>query len=85
MSSNKTKPTATSIPLFLNSIVPEQKQKDTGNCIPLWRELQVLMVFYGELLLLALVIIIINMRSGREGDWFLTGFSPRKNALTVFI
>ena len=29
MSSNKTKPTATSIPLFLNSIVPEQKQKDS--------------------------------------------------------
>jgi hypothetical protein len=23
--------------------------------------------------------------SGREGDWFLTGFSPRKQALTVYI
>jgi hypothetical protein len=23
--------------------------------------------------------------SGREGDWFLTGFSPRKNDLTVYI
>jgi hypothetical protein len=23
--------------------------------------------------------------SGREGDWMLTGFSPRKNALTLFI
>lgn len=23
--------------------------------------------------------------SGREGDWFLTGFSPRKQALTIYI
>lgn len=23
--------------------------------------------------------------SGREGDWFLTGFSPRKQALSVYI
>lgn len=23
--------------------------------------------------------------SGREGDWFLTGFSPRKQALTLYI
>jgi hypothetical protein len=23
--------------------------------------------------------------SGREGDWFLTGFAPRKNALTLYI
>ncbi len=23
--------------------------------------------------------------SGREGDWFMTGFSPRKQALTVYV
>ena len=23
--------------------------------------------------------------SGREGDWFLVGFSPRKNALTLYL
>jgi hypothetical protein len=23
--------------------------------------------------------------SGREGDWFLTGFSPRKHSLTIYI
>jgi hypothetical protein len=23
--------------------------------------------------------------SGREGDWFLTGFAPRKQALTMYI
>lgn len=23
--------------------------------------------------------------SGREGDWFLTGFSPRRQALTIYI
>jgi hypothetical protein len=24
-------------------------------------------------------------KSGREGDWFITGFSPRKNNLTVYL
>lgn len=24
-------------------------------------------------------------RSGREGDWFVTGFSPRKRDLTIYI
>jgi hypothetical protein len=24
-------------------------------------------------------------KSGREGDWFLTGFSPRKQSLTLYI
>jgi len=24
-------------------------------------------------------------KSGREGDWFLTGFAPRKQALTLYI
>jgi hypothetical protein len=24
-------------------------------------------------------------KSGREGDWFLTGFSPRKQALTLYL
>ena len=23
--------------------------------------------------------------SGRQGDWFLTGFSPRKQSLTIYI
>jgi hypothetical protein len=24
-------------------------------------------------------------KSGREGDWFITGFSPRKQSLTLYI
>jgi hypothetical protein len=24
-------------------------------------------------------------KSGREGDWFLTGFSPRRQALTIYV
>ena len=24
-------------------------------------------------------------KSGREGDWFLTGFSPRKQSFTVYL
>lgn len=24
-------------------------------------------------------------KTGREGDWFITGFSPRKNALTLHL
>ena len=85
MSSNKTKPTAISIPLFINEIVPEQKQKDSRKLYTLMeRVIGAHGVLWGTS---------INgfgdyhykYESGREGDWFLIGFSPRKKALTVYL
>ena len=85
MSSNKTKPTATSVHLFLEELVPEEKKADS------WALYQMMARLTGARGILWGTSIIgfgdyhYKYASGREGDWFLTGFSPRKNALTLYL
>ncbi len=85
MAELKTKPTEQKVKDFLNAIKHEQTRAD---CI----ELDILMsqivkqpgkmwgpsiVGYGDMHYV--------YDSGREGDWFLMGFSPRKQNLTIYI
>lgn len=85
MSTNKTKPTTRSVELFLDDLIPEQRKKDswilyllmekiTGSQGVLWGTS---IIGFGDYHY--------KYASGREGDWFLTGFSPRKNALTLYL
>ena len=85
MSTNKTKPTTRSVELFLDDLIPEQRKKDswthyrlmekiTGSQGVLWGTS---MIGFGDYHY--------KYAIGREGDWFLTGFSPRKNALTIYL
>ena len=85
MSSNKTKPTATSIPLFLNSIVPEQKQKDSRKLYTLMERVTGAHGILCGTSIIGFGDYHYKYQSGREGDWFLIGFSPRKKALTVYL
>lgn len=85
MSTNKTKPTTRSVELFLDDLIPEQRKKDSWT---LYRLMEKITGSQGVLWGTS----IIGFRdyhykyaSGREGDWFLTGFSPRKNALTLYL
>ena len=85
MSDNKTVPTRASVTEFMNSIAdPQQKadarkvasimRKVTGKRARMWGPS---IVGYGTYHY--------QYASGREGDFMLTGFSPRKQALTVYI
>ena len=85
MAANKTKPTKASVTTFLNSVEDRQKRADcrkvaammrraTGKRAKMWGPS---MVGYGTYHY--------KYASGREGDFMLTGFSPRKQALTVYI
>ena len=85
MSTNKTKPTTRSVELFLDDLIPEKRKKDswtlyrlmekiTGSQGVLWGTSTIGFGDYHY-----------KYASGREGDWFLTGFSPRKNALTLYL
>ena len=85
MADNKTKPTRASVTEFMNSIAdPQQKadarkvasimRKVTGKRARMWGPS---IVGYGTYHY--------QYASGREGDFMLTGFSPRKQALTVYI
>jgi hypothetical protein len=85
MAELKTKPTGASIKAFLDGIEDEGKRKDsreihammrgiTGARAKMWGPG---IVGYGSYHY--------KYASGREGDWFLTGFSPRRQALTLYL
>jgi len=85
MAENKTKPTTKSVPDFLNAIEDPVRREDcrtvaaimeelTGSKPKMWGDS---IVGFGDYRY--------KYASGREGDWFLTGFSPRKQALTLYI
>ena len=85
MAKNKTQPTRASVTGFINSIEDPQKRADarkvaammrraTGKRAKMWGSS---MVGYGTYHY--------KYESGREGDFMVTGFSPRKQALTVYI
>ena len=85
MAENKTKPSAKSVPDFLNSIDDPGKRNDCLTISALMEELSGSkpkmwgdsMVGFGDYRY--------KYASGREGDWFLVGFSPRKQNLTLYI
>lgn len=85
MAKLKTSPTKTSVRTFLAGIKPEARKKEclqlaelmtelTGELPRMWGKTIVGFGSYHYI-----------YESGREGDWFLTGFSPRKQVLTVYI
>jgi hypothetical protein len=85
MAENKTKATAKSVPEFLEKIADPKRKADskkiaslmeniTGSKPKMWGDS---IVGFGEYRY--------KYASGREGDWFLTGFSPRKQSLTLYI
>ncbi|MEE4216044.1 MAG: DUF1801 domain-containing protein [Xanthomonadales bacterium] len=85
MSGNKTTETGTSVEDFINSVDQEQKRKDSRDLLALMSEITgseakmwgSSMVGFGQYHY--------RYESGREGDFFITGFSPRKTALAVYI
>lgn len=85
MPEQKTKPTVESVAAFLAAVADEQKRQDcqavlglmeevTGFAPALWGDS---IVGFGQYHY--------KYASGHEGDWFLTGFSPRKQNLTLYI
>ena len=85
MAENKTQPTRRSVTALINGIDDKKKRADakkitammrkaTGARAAMWGPS---IVGYGRYHY--------RYESGREGDFMLTGFSPRKQALTVYI
>lgn len=85
MSENKTKPTNADVIEFINNVPDERKRQDSLTVLELMHEVTgeepklwgTSMVGFGSYHY--------KYASGREGDTFLTGFSPRKQALTIYI
>ena len=84
MAELKTKVNDANVTTFLDSIADEAKRKDsyllfkmmqkaTKNEARMWGDS---IVGFGDYHYVG--------KSGREGDWFVTGFSPRKQNMTVY-
>lgn len=85
MAELKTQPTDKKVEDFLNTIEEEQKRKDAFALLEFFKEIT------GEKPVMWGPSIIgfgsyhYKYASGREADWMLTGFSPRKNNITLYI
>jgi len=85
MAGLKTKKTEQSVESFLDSIADEQTRKDCYTILNLMQEATqsppkmwgTAIVGFGDYHY--------KYASGREGDWFLVGFSPRKQNLSLYI
>ena len=84
-SENKTQPTTASVEAFLQSIEHETRRADGFALLELFNRITGMkpkmwgpsIVGYGRYHY--------KYESGREGDFLLTGFSPRKSALSIYI
>jgi hypothetical protein len=85
MAELKTKPTGESVKAFIDAIPDETRRRDcralvqimktaTGAAPRLWGPS---IVGFGDYHY--------KYASGREGDWFMVGFSPRKQDLTLYL
>ncbi|MEO8354558.1 MAG: DUF1801 domain-containing protein [Chloroflexota bacterium] len=85
MAELKTLPTKSSVDKFLKGIKDEQKRADCYTILELMKKATKAqpkmwgtgIVGFGDYHYV--------YESGREGDWFITGFSPRKQNLTLYV
>ena len=85
MATLKTVPTKASVRSFLKSIDDDQRRKDCETLVRIMKQVtRAGPVMWGPSIV-GFGTYHYKYASGREGDWFLTGFSPRKQALTVYI
>ncbi len=85
MAELKTKPNDQNVETFIDSVEPEWKRDDarelltffekiTGEKPVMWGDS---LIGYGKYHY--------KYKSGREGDWFTAGFSPRKANMTIYV
>jgi len=85
MTGKKTTETDASVENFINSVDNDQKRKDSRDMIALMSEITGSEAKMWGSSLIGFGQYHYKYESGREGDMFITGFSPRKTALTVYI
>jgi hypothetical protein len=84
MAELKTKPTSSDVISFLNSIGEVTKRNDSFTLLEIYRTATgIEPKMWGEAIV-GFGDYHYKSDSGREGDWFRTGFSPRKQNLTLY-
>lgn len=86
MAELKTQRNKTSVAKFLSSIEDEQKRKDSKDLLKLYKDvLKEKPEMWGDSMIGFGSFHYKSERSKQEGDWPLTGFSPRKQNLSIYI
>jgi hypothetical protein len=84
MADLKTKPTDQNVEDFLNAIPDEQKRADAIAIVKMMKQVtRTEPVMWGSIVGFGRYHY--KYASGREGDWFLVGFAPRKQNLTLYL
>lgn len=82
---NKTQPTAVSVDDFIQSIDHEGKRKDALTSLEMMKRVTGMSPKMWGPTIIGFGRYHYKYESGREGDFLMTGFSPRKSALTFYI
>ena len=86
MAELKTKATKASVTDFLDKTTPEQKKKDAYEILEMFKDATGQKpVLWGTSIVGFGKYHYKSERSSQEGDWPLTGFSPRKQNLTLYV
>jgi len=85
MAENKTKPTKLSVTEFISSIDDSRKRADVRKVAAMIREATGKRAKMWGTSIVGYGTYHYKYASGREGDFMIAGFSPRKQALTVYI
>ena len=85
MSRNKTVETEASVENFINSVDSEQKRRDSWDLIAMMQEITSCQPKMWGTSLVGFGSYHYKYDSGREGDMLVTGFSPRKTAMTLYV
>lgn len=85
MAELKTKPNDLNVQEFLNRVADEKKRQDSHAILNLMKEVTGAEAKMWGPSIVGFGNYHYKYESGREGEWFLTGFSPRKQNLTLYI
>ena len=85
MAELKTKINDASVEAFLNGIEDEKKREDSFAILELMKKITGAEPKMWGASIIGFGNYRYKYQSGREGDWFVTGFSPRKQNLTLYI
>lgn len=85
MGNLKSQPSASSVSAYLNSIVNEKRKHDSFKLLNMMEKITGEQGRMWGSQLVGFGTYHYKYSSGREGDWFMTGFAPRKQNITIYI
>ncbi len=85
MAEPKTKPNDADVDAFLDTITDAQKRADSQQLCALFEEITNEPAKMWGSSIVGFGTYHYKYKSGREGDWPIVAFSPRKNAITLYI